>query len=823
MKNRTILFALVFVFGGFLMPAKAQQKALRIWFDKPVSLSLPQRVDESAIKVDYSPNKSSQKKERQVEPSKVWENYAFPLGNSNLGVSLLQSAALDKMVLNEKSLWMGGPNVATGAKDYWQMNPDAAPYLSLIRQAFLKGDSLKADSLTRIHFQGKFPFDGEPLDSAHFGCYTTMGEAYVQTDIKDAECHDFQRALSVDDALSTVSFEYDGVHYKRSYFVSYPDQVYIIRYEADHSGKQNLVWSYLPNPRSTGNYQIEPDGLLYQASLKNNGLGYAYRLKVRNQGGNVEIIDNKIIVKNADVVDFYLTAATDYAINTNPDFNDPKTYYGQDGAKIATDRMAKADKWGYEQLLQRHEKDYHQLFDRVTLSLNPQEKIEEKTTEKRLNDYQDDGKDSYLEVLYYQFVRYLMIASSRGESLPSNLQGMWSKNIKGAWNCDYHNNINIQMNYWPVCTANLAECFHPFVRYLQMLEKPGKVTAQRLYHARGWTTNNSSNPFGFTAPMKSSSMAWNLAAINGPWLATHLWDYYDFTRDKSFLANEGYPLLKESADFVADYLWLQPNGIYTAAPSTSPEHGPIDKGSTFANAVARQLLTDAIKASEALNIDEKERKEWQNVLTHLAPYEIGRYGQLMEWSKDIDNPKDNHRHTNHLLGLFPGNTISPITTPALAKAAKIVLEHRGDYSTGWSMGWKLNLWAHLFEGNHAYQLLQNLLSTSTLYNLWDSHPPFQIDGNFGGLSGINEMLLQSDMGFIHLLPALPDAWSEGNVKGLRARGNFTVGISWDFQHSGIVKVTILSGSGGPCIVRYKDATRTLKTVKGKTYKLEFKR
>lgn len=823
MKTKKIFFLLTFALGVFLIPAEAQQKKLRIWFDKPVELSLVQGVDESQAKIDYNPSKSIQKQERQIDPSKIWENYAFPLGNSNLGVSLLQSAAIDKMVLNEKSLWMGGPNAATGAKDYWTMNPNAAPYLPIIRQAFLDGDSLRADSITRKCFQGRFPFDGEALDTARFGSYTTMGECYVQTGIKDTECHDFQRALSLNDALSTVSFESEGVHYKRSYLVSYPDQVYIIRYEADHKGKQNLVWSYLPNPRAKGSFSVERNGLLYRASLKNNGLEYAYRIQVKNDGGKVEVSDHKIIVKNANTVDFYLTAATNYAINTNPDFNDPKTYYGQDALKITATRIANAEKRGYDQLLQRHLKDYHQLFDRVVLHLNPQEKFTDRPTEQRLNDYKDGSKDSYLEVLYYQFGRYLMIASSRGKSLPANLQGMWSKNIKGTWNCDYHNNINIQMNYWPVCTANLEECFRPFVFYLQALEKPGKLTAQKLYNARGWTTNNSSNPFGWTAPLKASNMSWNLAAINGPWLATHLWDYYDFTRDKSFLSHEAYPLLKESADFVTDYLWLQPNGIYTAAPSTSPEHGPIDKGATFANAVARQLLTDVIKASEALNIDEKKRKEWQHVLSNLAPYEIGRYGQLMEWSKDIDNPKDNHRHTNHLLGLFPGNTISPITTPELAQAAKIVLEHRGDYSTGWSMGWKLNLWAHLFEGNHAYRLLQNLLQTSTLYNLWDSHPPFQIDGNFGGLSGMTEMLLQSNMGFIHLLPALPDAWNEGSVQGLKARGNFTISISWDFKLSNIVKATIFSGSGGKCKVRFENTTKTLNTKKGGIYKVEFKR
>ena len=310
-------------------------------------------------------------------------------------------------------------------------------------------------------------------------------------------------------------------------------------------------------------------------------------------------------------------------------------------------------------------------------------------------------------------------------------------------------------------------------------------------------------------------MSWNFSPFAGPWLATHMWNYYDYTRDRRFLANEAYDIIKGSADFAADYLWHRKDGVYTAAPSTSPEHGPVDEGATFAHAVVREILMDAIEASKILGRDAKDRRVWEDALKHIAPYKIGRYGQLMEWSRDIDDPKDEHRHVNHLFGLHPGHTVSPVTTPELAKASRVVLEHRGDGATGWSMGWKLNQWARLHDGNHAYKLYGNLLKNGTLDNLWDTHAPFQIDGNFGGTAGVTEMLMQSHMGFVHLLPALPDAWAEGTIEGLRARGNFTVGIVWNGGK--LTKATVYSGAGEPCEVRYGDQTVRFKTQKGKTY------
>ena len=310
-------------------------------------------------------------------------------------------------------------------------------------------------------------------------------------------------------------------------------------------------------------------------------------------------------------------------------------------------------------------------------------------------------------------------------------------------------------------------------------------------------------------------MSWNYNPMASSWLATHLWDYYDFTRDERFLRQTAYPLMRGCALFCEDFLWRKPDGTLTAAPSTSPEHGPVDEGTTFTHAVVREILLDCIEAAKVLKTDADEVEKWQKILDELAPYRIGRYGQLMEWSRDIDDPKDEHRHVNHLFGLHPGRTISPLTTPELAQASRVVLEHRGDGATGWSMGWKLNQWARLHDGNHSYVLYGNLLKNGTADNLWDVHPPFQIDGNFGGTAGVTEMLLQSHAGCIDLLPSLPDAWSEGQISGLRARGNFGVDIRW--KNGSLAEARITSGSGVPCAVRYGRQTLKFETKKGKTY------
>ena len=672
--------------------------------------------------------------------------------------------------------------------------------------------------MTRKNFNGLAHYEEGDETPFRFGSFTTMGEIYVETGLSEIGMSDYYRALSLDSAMAVVSFKKDNTRYMRKYFISYPDSVMAMKFTANKTGKQNLVLRYCPNSEAKSSLCADDtDGLLYTGVLENNGMKFAIRIKAITKGGTTTVEQDRLIVKDADEVVFLLTADTDYKMNFQPDFKDPKTYVGSDPEQTTRKTMEGAIRKGYDELYRAHEADYTSLFNRVKLQLNPEVTARNLPTNLRLANYRKGQADYRLEELYYQYGRYLLIACSRSGNMPANLQGMWHNNLNGPWRVDYHNNINIQMNYWPACSTNLGECTRPLVDFIRSLVKPGAETAKAYFNARGWTASISANIFGFTSPLSSEDMSWNFNPMAGPWLATHIWEYYDYTRDKEFLKSTGYDLLKSSAQFTVDYLWHKPDGTYTAAPSTSPEHGPVDEGTTFVHAVVREILLNAIEASKVLGVDKKERKEWEYVLAHLAPYKIGRYGQLMEWSRDIDDPEDEHRHVNHLFGLHPGHTLSPVTTPELAQAARVVLEHRGDGATGWSMGWKLNQWARLQDGNHAYKLYGNLLKNGTLDNLWDTHAPFQIDGNFGGTAGITEMLLQSHMGFIQLLPALPDAWQDGSVSGICARGGFEVNLSW--KDGKLAEAVVTSEKGVPCTVRYEDKTLSFKTKKGSSYRI----
>lgn len=807
MKN----FCVFLVSALFLLPTVQAvetdyRQGLSIWFDTPNSLT------GQAVWLRSNGN-------RGANLDREWESRSLPIGNGSLGANILGSVAAERITLNEKTLWRGGPNTSGGADYYWNVNKQSAPILKEIRQAFTEGNGEKAAQLTRKNFNGLAAYEEKDEHPFRFGSFTTMGELYIETDLSELRMKNYRRILSLDSAMAVVQFDKEGVQYRRKYFISYPDSVMAMEFSADKAGKQNLVLSYAPNPEAQSNIRTDgTDGLVYTGVLNNNGMKFAFRIKAIAKGGTVIAQNDRLIVKGADRVVFLLTADTDYKMNFNPDFKNPKTYVGDDPELTTQSMMNQALLKGYETLANNHKADYTALFNRVKLTLNPDVTGSDLPTYQRLANYRKGQPDFRLEELYYQFGRYLLIASSRPGNLPANLQGMWHNNLDGPWRVDYHNNINIQMNYWPAGPTNLSECTWPLIDFIRGLVKPGEKTAQAYFAARGWTASISANIFGFTSPLSSEIMAWNFNPMAGPWLATHIWEYYDYTRDRNFLKEVAYDLIKSSAQFTVDYLWHKPDGTYTAAPSTSPEHGPVDEGATFVHAVVREILLDAIEASKVLGVDSRERKHWQEVLAHLVPYKIGRYGQLLEWSKDIDDPNDKHRHVNHLFGLHPGRTLSPVTTPELAKAARIVLEHRGDGATGWSMGWKLNQWARLQDGNHAYTLFGNLLKNGTLDNLWDTHAPFQIDGNFGGTAGVTEMLLQSHMGFIQLLPALPDAWKDGLVSGLCAKGNFEVSISW--KNNRLDEAILVSKAGTPCTVRYGDKTLSFKTIKGKVYKIK---
>lgn len=802
-----------FIYMFFSLSASAigttdYTQGLSIWFDTPNNL------DGQAIWLRASGLRAN--------PDRAWESRSLPIGNGSLGANILGSISAERITLNEKTLWKGGPNTAKGADYYWNVNKQSAEVLKEIRQAFLDDNQEKAALLTQKNFNGLAAYEEKDETPFRFGSFTTMGELYIETGLSEIRMDNYRRILSLDSAMAVVQFNKDGTQYQRKYFISYPDSVMVMKFTASKAGKQNLILSYCPNSEAKSHLKADRNnGLVYTGILNNNGMKFAFRIKAIHKGGTLKAEDDRLIVKDADEVVFLLTADTDYKMNFNPDFKDSKAYVGNDPEQTTQAIMNQALQKGYDELYRSHENDYTSLFNRVRLQLNPEENSPNLPTYQRLANYKKGMPDYQLEQLYYQFGRYLLIASSRPGNMPANLQGIWHNNLDGPWRVDYHNNINIQMNYWPACSTNLSECTWPLIDFIRSLVKPGEKTAQAYFNARGWTASISANIFGFTAPLSNEAMSWNLNPTAGPWLATHIWEYYDYTRDKKFLQETGYELIKSSAQFTVDHLWHKPDGTYTAAPSTSPEHGPVDEGVTFAHAVVREILLDAIQASHVLGVDANERKEWENVLEKLVPYRIGRYGQLLEWSSDIDDPKDEHRHVNHLFGLHPGHTISPVTTPELAQAARVVLEHRGDGATGWSMGWKLNQWARLQDGNHAYKLYGNLLKNGTLDNLWDTHAPFQIDGNFGGTAGVTEMLLQSHMGFIQLLPALPDAWRNGSITGICAKGNFEVSISW--KEGKLEKATFLSKSGAPCKVKYGDDELMFKTTKGKIYEVVLKK
>lgn len=755
-----------------------------------------------------------------VDPQ--WERRSLPIGNGNIGASLFGSVATERLSLNEITLWNGGPGTSKGPAHYWNVNKKSTDALRQIRKAFAAGDSALAAQLTADNMNGVAAYERGAEPEWRFGNYTTLGELRVATGIDACDEGSYSRTLSLDSALARVSFTAGGVRYVRETFCSHPENVLVVRFTASKKGKQNLLLKYVPSMEAKGTTSnVDANELLYVGNLTNNGMKVVVRIAMRHKGGKV-VRDGHVglQVKGADEVEFILTADTDYKMNFDPDFNDPKTYVGVEPMETTASWLKAAKALNYKRLMRRHLADYRPIFTRVSLSLGADANKAltrtelEKATPDRLADYRRGVADPYLEALYYQFGRYLLISSSRAGNLPANLQGLWLANSDAPWHADYHNNINIQMNYWPVMQGGLQECAKPFVDYVRTLVKPGAVTARDYFGARGWTASISANPFGFTAPLRDHDMSWNLSPVAGPWLAAQVYDIYTFSRDKEWLRNEAYPIIKGAALFCQDFLWRKPDGNYTVAPSTSPEHGIVDDGVTFCQAVVRELLTDAVEAANILGVDQAESAQWQDVLRHLPPYRIGRYGQLMEWSRDIDDPKDEHRHVNHLFGLHPGHTVSWTHTPELAKAARVVLEHRGDGATGWSMGWKLNLWARLLDGNHAYKLYGNLLKNGTADNLWDLHPPFQIDGNFGGTAGVTEMLLQSQDGDIHLLPALPDAWADGEVKGLCARGNFVVDITW--RGGQLAEARVRSNSGEAGVVRYKGQTLPVDVKQGET-------
>lgn len=729
------------------------------------------------------------------EPATKWENEALPIGNGYMGGMIFGSVASERIQYNEKTLWSGGPGAW---EDYNGGNKEGAwEAVQEIRKILAEGGTPSNDLYQRVCG-----------DQRAYGAYQNFGDIFLDfKSHEESNITNYRRELNIEKSLSTVKYNYKGVNYEREYFCSYPDNVMVIKLKADKASSLTV------DVRNEGthngkNLSVENNTLILSGAIEDNGMKYESQIKVINTGGSIQDKEDRISVENADEITIIMSAGTDYV-------NEYPTYKGEDPHSAVTERINNAVNLGYDELKSRHIEDYKNLFDRVNLNLG--ELKLDKPTDEMLNEYKTNQSNS-LETLFFQYGRYLLISSSREGSLPANLQGVWNNSNNPPWSSDYHFNINIQMNYWPAEVANLSETAIPLVEYVESLREPGRKTAEMhcgiegaMENKNGWTVNTMNNPFGFTA--MGWEFDWGWAPTSNAWISQNLWEHYKFTDDKDYLRENIYPIMKEAAQFwtqfLVEYTHSDGKTYLVSSPSYSPEHGPRTVGTTFDQELIWQLFTDTIKASETLGIDEEFRAELEDKRERLLKPQIGKHGQVQEWKDDIDDPNNNHRHISHLVGLYPGTQINQKDTPELYEAAKVTMNHRGDGGTGWSKANKINLWARLLDGDRAHRLLENQLTTSTLENLFDTHPPFQIDGNMGAVSGMAEMLVQSHLGTINPLPALPTAWEDGSFDGLKARGNFEISANWNNNSLNLLKIK--SGSGNDCYLEYPGITEAIIT------------
>ena len=760
-------------------------------------------------------------------PATVWEE-ALPIGNGRIGAMVYGNPLQEVYQLNEESIWSGYPQD-------WN-NPKAANALPQVREAVDRGDYAKASELWKANAQG--PYTARYLPMANL----------MLDQLTRGEARNLYRELNISNALSTVTYEADGVKYRRTSFISYPDQVMVIKIAADRpqavslhirlnsllrytvqtKGEKTLILNGKA-PAYVANRNYDPHQVVYDDK---RGTQFKVQVELLPDGGHCEANDSALTVRNANEVVLLLSAVTDF------------------GNKKMTLKKCKRP---YQELLQRHTDDHQQLFNRLQLSLGTENLQKEALpTNERLKSFEQDPTDNGLTELYYQYGRYLLIASSRPGGLPANLQGIWNRHVQPPWGSNYTTNINTEMNYWPAEITNLPECFLPLSDFIGRLAVNGAQTAKVNYGInRGWLAHHNSDVWAQTAPTggydsdPKGAPRWSCWPMAGVWLCQHLWEHYAFGGDKKYLSKTAYPLMKGAAEFLLQWLQKDPEtGYWITNPSTSPENrfryidkegkkqnGEISRSSGMDLGLAWDLLTNCIEASTVLDTDKAFRQQCMDVRANLQPFRIGSKGQLLEWDKEFEETDPNHRHVSHLFALHPGRQIIPEQQPELAAACQRTLEIRGDGGTGWAMAWKINFWARLRDGNHAFGMLKNGLryvdatqvsvrGGGTYANLFDAHPPFQSDGNFGGTAGITEMLLQSHAGYIHLLPALPDNWQSGSIKGVRARGGFTIDMEW--KESRITRLSVTSHSGGTC--RIREATspheEVIETEKGKTYQVK---
>lgn len=787
------------------------KEALEIYFDEPVSQGtlIPNRGGGFGT----------------TEEDNRWQQLSLPIGNSMMGANVYGEISKEHLTFNQKTVWNGGPSESRPDYDGGNVdtvgNMSMADYVKSVQDKFLNGEdaSSMCNSIVGEH--------------SGYGAYQSFGDIYLDFNLSGTATN-YRRSLNLNDSLAYVDFTLNGTDYHREYLASYPDNVIAMKVTASGSDKLNFNVTFpIDNETSTAlgksvTTTAKGDTITVKGQMNDNQLKLNGQLKVITEDGTISPNGEALNVKDASEAIIIVSASTDYK-NEYPTYRSGESDEELD-ARVAS-VLADATKKGYEAIKAEAIEDYTTIFDRVNLNLG--QDVPNLTTDVLLTNYNNgtatDAQRRAIETTLFQYGRYLQIASSRNGDLPANLQGVWNNRVgdenRVPWASDYHMNVNLQMNYWPTYNTNMAECADPLIDYIDSLREPGRVTAETYFGVKsdaenpenGFTAHTQNTPFGWTCPGWAFSWGWSPAAV--PWILQNCYEYYEYTGDLDYLRTNIYPMLKEEAKLYQQILREDPiTGRLETVPAYSPEQGPYTAGNTYEQSLVWQLYKDSIEAAEALGVDADLVAQWKDIQSKLDPIEIGDSGQIKEWYNEttlgsIPGTDGKHRHMSHLLGLFPGDLIS-VDNEEYLNASKVSLAARGDDATGWGMGQRINSWARVGDGNHAYAIVGAFFRGGAYPNLWDAHAPFQIDGNFGYTAGVAEMLLQSNMGYVNLLPALPDAWAEGHVDGLVARGNFEISMDWSYTN--LTAASILSKNGGDCSVQYPNIEKVVVKHNGTT-------